>query len=217
MPYLDDLTPASGALLLDDGVDEPLLLAFRVGWTIRRTWPGGQVAYQLNARLGRRWHHWVLLRQIGVLEELTGLQATGELYKAKRENKRHKNMLQCYSPFVRSFVRNMAKSIKARHGAWHFNMTSGQRKNIYIYISRGINNSFSTTDGYIISKNPYSWWYARQQEAGKAGGRPPAAAANLSRTVSRPRGFVYSTVSSSKRHRATAEAMVATIALYDPP
>jgi hypothetical protein len=29
--YLDDLTPASRALLLNDSVDEPLLLAFRVG------------------------------------------------------------------------------------------------------------------------------------------------------------------------------------------
>ena len=29
--YLDDLTPTSRALLLNDSVDEPLLLAFRVG------------------------------------------------------------------------------------------------------------------------------------------------------------------------------------------
>lgn len=29
--YLDDLTPSSRALLLNDSVDEPLLLAFRVG------------------------------------------------------------------------------------------------------------------------------------------------------------------------------------------
>ena len=60
--YLDDLTPTSRALLLDDGVNEPLLLAFRVGRTLGRTGPGGQVANQLDTRLGRGRHHRVFLR-----------------------------------------------------------------------------------------------------------------------------------------------------------
>lgn len=77
--YLDDLTPTSRALLLNDGVDEPLLFAFRVGWTVSRTRPGGQVAYQLNTWLGRGRHHWILLREIRVLEELTSLKATRKL------------------------------------------------------------------------------------------------------------------------------------------
>lgn len=85
--YLDDLTPTSRALLLNDSVDEPLLLAFRVGWAVGRARPGGQVAHKLNAWLGRGRHHWILLRKIRVLEELTSLKTARELYRnAPKEN-----------------------------------------------------------------------------------------------------------------------------------
>jgi len=89
--YLDDLTPTSRALLLNDSVDEPLLLAFRVGRAVGRARPGGQVAHKLNAWLGRGRHHWILLREIRVLEELASLKTARELYRDQSKEKRQIN------------------------------------------------------------------------------------------------------------------------------
>ena len=105
--YLNDLTPTARALLLDHGVDEPLLgdalldalggtdrrvllaiAGYGDGRTARRTGPGSQIAHQLDARFGRRRHHRILLRHVGVLmKELASLKASGKLLNERNKTK----------------------------------------------------------------------------------------------------------------------------------